>query len=225
MPWVLARPQEAAVIGHLVSYAQSLRDGRVNRRDGLVLWRTHATIVWNVSGTLVARRLDGRRSFSLQVAEDSGATLRFPSTGCWRLRLRGATVVARVVAPPRVLGCDATPVETPGASVFARPRSSGIRGGWGPWWTARRGALLYTHGHHVAGGMNMKVLWRVTGDAADSLELVGTRLDGNGSFRQEFVYAPGLYPSIVDVPAAGCWAFRLRTGRLAGVIVVQAIDG
>jgi hypothetical protein len=43
--------------------------------------------------------------------------------------------------------------------------------------------------------------------------------------RQEFVYAPGLYPSIVDVPAAGCWLLRLRTGRLSGAIVVRAIDG
>jgi hypothetical protein len=33
-----------------------------------------------------------------------------------------------------------------------------------------------------------------------------------------------VYPSTVDVPAPGCWLFRLRTGRLAGAIVVRAID-
>jgi hypothetical protein len=35
----------------------------------------------------------------------------------------------------------------------------------------------------------------------------------------------GVYPSIVDVPAAGCWLLRLRTGSLAGVIVVRAYNG
>jgi hypothetical protein len=229
-PWVLARPHGPAIAGFLVTYSPSLRDGRVNRSGGVVLWTAGSQIVWTVSGSGRARRLDGRRSFSFEVKADAVSELRFPSAGCWRLTIhasRGtASIVARVVRARATDRCDATPIER--AGVFARPRSSGIRGGWGPWRTADGGALLYTHGRHVAGGMNMKVLWRVAGDASratDSLELVGARLDGAGSFRQEFVYAPGLYPSIVDVPTSGCWLLRLRTGRHAGAIVVRAIDG
>ena len=73
----------------------------------------------------------------------------------------------------------------------------------------------------------MKVLWSVRRNWGPSLELVGTRLDGDGSFRQEFPMAispAGVFPSTVDVPEAGCWLFRLRTGRLAGVLVVRAVD-
>jgi hypothetical protein len=229
-PWVLARPQEPGIVGFLPTYWESLRDSRVNRRSGLVVWTSDTKIVWTRSGSGSARRLDGRGSFRFATTADAVVELRFPSAGCWRLTVATpqgtASLVARVVRSPTKSRCDATPLES--GHAYARPRSSGIRGGWGPWRTAKGGALLYTHGHHVAGGMNMKVLWRVAGDArdaGDSLELVGTRLDASGSFRQEFVYAPGLYPSIVDVPAAGCWLLRLRTGRLAGVIVVRAVDG
>lgn len=73
----------------------------------------------------------------------------------------------------------------------------------------------------------MKVPWWVRRNWGGSLELVGTRLDAVDSFRQEFPMAlspEGVFPSIVDVPAAGCWLFRLRTARLAGVLVVRAID-
>ncbi len=178
-PWILARPAARGVLGFVVSYPQSLRDRRVNRSDGLVLWT------------------------------------------CWQLRLGQATAVVRVVPRPTTLGCDATLLRTAGA--FARPLSSGIRGGWGPWRTPKGGALLYTHGH--GGGWNMKVLWRVLRHSDPGLTLTGIRLDGDGSFSQTFgMVFQGVFPSTVDVPAAGCWLFRLRTARLAGVLVVQAID-
>jgi hypothetical protein len=73
----------------------------------------------------------------------------------------------------------------------------------------------------------MKVPWWID-RGGPSLELAGTRLDARGSFRQEFPEAlspKGVYPSNVDIPAAGCWLLRLRTGRLAGVIVVRAYNG
>jgi hypothetical protein len=220
-PWVLATPGSAGVIGLLVSYPPTLREGRVNGSDGLVLRRTGARIVWTVRGSLVARRLDGRGVFRAPLYQ----RLRFPSAGCWRLtirhRLGTATVVARVVTNPLRLGCDATKLES--GSAFARPRSSGIRGGW-PWQTSGP-AQLTTHGHD--GDRNMKVLWSVRRNWGASLELVGTRLDARGTFKQEFPMAVspvGFFPSTVDVPAAGCWLFRLRTGRLAGVLVVRAVD-
>jgi hypothetical protein len=51
-----------------------------------------------------------------------------------------------------------------------------------------------------------------------------------GLFDQQFSIVDGgardraVFPSTVDVPAAGCWLFRLRTGRQAGVLVVRAVD-
>jgi len=228
MPWVLAQPSAPGIFVFVVSYPQMLLDPDVNRSDGLVLWTDGARLVWNRSGILVAQRLDGPGSFrvGLNATEDGDvAEPRFPSAGCWRLSLRigssSVRVIARVVSLPSNLGCAATPLKNGWA--LPRPRSSGIRGGW-PWQTTGP-ASLSTHGH--AGDLNMKVLWSVRRKWGRSLELVGTRLDGVGSFRQEFPMAlppEGVFPSIVDVPAAGCWLFRLRTARLAGVLVVRAID-
>jgi hypothetical protein len=228
---VLGRPASADLIGALVRYPASLRDPRVNRSDGLVLWRLGAEIAWYRLGTLRAQRLDGRGSFS--VREDGGGRtqLRFPSTGCWRLTLwnnsgfgsKIASVVARVMDVPKKLGCAATPID--GNWARARPRSSGIRGGWGPWLTPSGGLQLYTHGH--GGGLNMKVPWWVNGKGGESLSLDGLRLDAAGTFHQEFAMAEspqGVFPSIVDVPAPGCWLLRLRTAGLAGALVVRAVD-
>jgi hypothetical protein len=228
-PWVLPKPASSGLLGALVKYPGSLRDGRVNSSDGLVLWRVGASIAWNRPGRLVARRLDGPGSFSARPEVSSGAdisTLRFPSAGCWRLTLRNvsgfgsniASVVARVVDVPKKLGCDVTVLEN--GQAFARPRSSGIRGGW-PWFST---AQLTTHGHD--GDRNMKVPWWVD-KGGGSIELVGTRLDAVGRFRQVFPMAlspHGVYPSIVDIPAAGCWMLRLRTGKLAGALIVRAVD-
>jgi hypothetical protein len=218
-PWVLARPIAPGIAGSLPDYLQSLRDARVNRSDGLVLWTRGTRIVWNQTGVVRAQRLDGPGRFTV------GSLLRFPATGCWRLTVRGdrgmASVVARVVAPPNTLRCAATLLRR--GSAYARPHSSGIRGGW-PWQTSGP-ATLTTHGHD--GDRNMKVLWRVSRKSGGWLTLTGTRLDGQGSFEQEFPMAlgmDGVFPSTVDIPAAGCWLLRLRTGDAGGVLVVRAVD-
>jgi hypothetical protein len=227
-PWVVGQPVSAGLLGAVVSYPRSLRDPRVNRSDGLVLWRLGGELAWNQPGKLRARRLNGRGSFELPLEGDGRTMLRFPSTGCWRLTLwnisgfgsKIASVVARVVEVPKQLRCGATVLEDGWAK--ARPRSSGIKGGW-PWILAGP-AQLTTHGHD--GDKNMKVPWWID-RGGPSLELVGTRLDAVGTFRQSFPEAlspKGVYPSIVDIPAAGCWLLRLRTGRLAGVLVVRAVD-
>jgi hypothetical protein len=222
-PWVRARPAALGLFGSLVAYPGTLRDPRVNRSDGLVLRRSGAQVFWSRSGTLVARRLDGRGAFRTPlVATSHGAlsSLRFPSTGCWRLTVGGGSVVAKVVTPPKQLACAATILEE--GQAFARPRSSGIRGGW-PWQSSGP-AQLTTHGRD--GDRNMKVPWWIA-NGGGSLELVGTRLDAAGAFGQLFQIAGSpdrVYPSIVDVPAAGCWLLRLRTARLAGVLVVRAVD-
>jgi hypothetical protein len=90
---------------------------------------------------------------------------------------------------------------------------------------------MYTHGVGPR-ATYAKVAWWVRRDWGTTLELTGIRLDAEGSFRQEFPIArgqfgrqhPAVFPSTVDVPEAGCWLFRLRTGRLAGALVVRAVD-
>src|SRR2546423_1162912 len=154
----------------LPTYVRSLRDGRVNGSDGLVLWRTGAVIAWDEPGTVVAHRLDGRGAFR------AGA-LRFPSVGCWRLTRGNTSVVALVVATPRKLGCAITVLRN--GSAYARPHASGIRGAW-PWLSV---AQLTTHGHD--GDRNMKIPWWVHRGGDPTLEPAGERLDGGGSFRQE----------------------------------------
>lgn len=228
LPWVLARPQALAVAAFLPSYARSLRDGRVNRSDGLVLWQRGERVVWNVRGLVVAQRLDGPGRFT---ARGPSVRLAFPSPGCWRLTVRGASVTARVVATPVALGCDATPAPER-QLVPVRPRQAGIAAGW-TWRTEQGGLLMYTHGQGPD-DINAKVLWwgrRRT--VADSLHLTGIRLDAPGRFRQTFQPAgttgapPGYavpYPSTVVVPRPGCWLFRLRTAQAAGVLVVEARD-
>jgi hypothetical protein len=221
-----------------------LRDAGVNRSDGLVLWKRGEKIVWSVPGTsskmtVFARRLGGRETFRIPLSAGANGLLsspRFPSAGCWRLTLRGedasaANVVARVIARPRTLACNATPVEEASLAV-ARPRSAGISGAW-TWRTSDDAALMYTRGVGP-GDLSAKVPWWIRRKWGPSLKLTGVRLDGDGRFRQEFQMAgdpssrphgyQAVFPSIVNVPSAGCWLFRLRTASLAGVLVVRAIN-
>jgi hypothetical protein len=234
-PWVLATPQTAAVLGFLPMYPHMLRDGRVNRADGLVLWQSGTRIVWiSPSGTPVVtgRPFGGGRSVRIT------STTRFPATGCWELTARAggrtARVVARVVQAPKRLACAATRLDPASRFALARPRSAGIAGGWNwGWTTPDGGALMYTHGRGP-GTSNAKVPWWVRRKPGNVLGLQGRRLDAPGTFSQSFPAARGfsshppgylaVFPSTVDVPNAGCWLFRLRTGQLAGVLVVRAID-
>jgi hypothetical protein len=70
---------------------------------------------------------------------------------------------------------------------------------------------------HHDGDRNMKVLlWRVRRNGGPLLQFAGTRLDAEGSFRQEFVMAlPETYPWTVVIPAAGagCCDFARPSSR------------
>ncbi len=228
----------------LVSYVPTLRDARVNRSGGLVLWTRGEQIVWKVIGSavrpsLVARQVGAGRTLTvpLQVgARGLLSALRFPAAGCWRLTLRtihgAASVVALVVPRPAKPACDSTPVGATGLAVV-RPTTAGIVGLW-TWFTSTNEALIYTHGV-APKDVPTKVPWWIRRGWGARLHLTGIRLDARGQFRQAFWQAgePGrgprgyqaMFPSVVKVPSAGCWLFTLRTGRLAGILVVRAIDG
>jgi hypothetical protein len=243
LPWVQARPDRAFVMGLLLSYSQTLRDARVSRSDGLVLWMRGEKILWkavgsSIGGTAVARQVGARRSFKIPLRSTSRgvvSALRFPAAGCWRLTLRtrrgAASAVALVVPRPATLGCDATPVGPTGLAGV-RPTTAGIAGLW-TWFTSANEALIYTHGV-APKEVPTKVPWWIRHGWGARLHLTGIRLDTRGQFRQAFWQAGeagtrpegyrAMFPSIVKVPSAGCWLFTLRTGRVAGILVVRAVD-
>lgn len=144
--------------------------------------------------------------------------------------------------------CDATRVHyTPHAGsgaglapypwIAASPTSAGVVGhlfyytAVRAWMRAQApGLQIYTGGQTPNGRASMKVLWdfpRVR--TALPVQLRGERLDRSGSFAQVLSPAgptrrgPTQYPSIVDVPAPGCWRLTLTTGTTVGRITVLAV--
>lgn len=94
-------------------------------------------------------------------------------------------------------------------------------GAAGPWQT-RTDRLLITPG----GGTSLyatKILWHVRGGSR-LITISGQRLDGLGHFRQRFSAKGGYYPSIVDVPSAGCWRVTVRSGRHSGRFAFLALS-
>jgi hypothetical protein len=72
-----------------------------------------------------------------------------------------------------------------------------------------------------------KILWFTRGKASSRLLLVGRRLDGPGTFRhtEDAASSPsGTFPSIIELPSAGCWRLTLKTGRVIATVVVQAVE-
>jgi hypothetical protein len=82
--------------------------------------------------------------------------------------------------------------------------------------------VIYTHGGTST--FSTKILW-APAHPGSRATLSGKRLDGAGTFKQRLGPASGgLFPSIVSVPAAGCWKLTLRTGKSRATIVVSAVD-
>jgi hypothetical protein len=92
---------------------------------------------------------------------------------------------------------------------------------------------LWTGGVAPAGGSAMKVLWIVRNPhAAIDLVVRGQKIGGRRSFvvaRGGIVHdastapAEGFeYPSIVNIPSAGCWRLTVRSGAVVGSLIVAA---
>lgn len=69
-----------------------------------------------------------------------------------------------------------------------------------------------------------KILWIAQGDSGRMLAVDGRRLDQAGSFNQREAAAGPGFPSIIDIPAPGCWRLTLKTGSLVGSLVVKAVN-
>jgi hypothetical protein len=86
---------------------------------------------------------------------------------------------------------------------------------------------IYTGGE-LPGGGSTKILWAVRPVSSSQIVISGRRLDGPGTFQQQFRAASAtegtVFPSIVNVPSAGCWLITVRNGRVTGRFAVAAID-
>ena len=138
--------------------------------------------------------------------------------------------MAPLLAAAALLGCPASTVHY-GPSSFGTPwvRSGAITGNVfaysGPMLMDGRvngadGLVLYTHGG--TGNPAMKVLWTMR-RASAGLTVRGARLDAPGAFTQRFAGGREV-PSIVKIPAAGCWRLALLAGKARASFVVSAVD-
>jgi hypothetical protein len=74
----------------------------------------------------------------------------------------------------------------------------------------------------------MKILWQTHRSGGVLLHLQGHRLDGAGSFSEELSPTASnarQFPSIVNVPTAGCWRLTLASGTTTGHVTVIAVPG
>lgn len=84
------------------------------------------------------------------------------------------------------------------------------------------GTVIYTGGGTSV--FSTKILWVAQRSSARAV-VTGRRLDGSGRFTQRLSRAGGgQFPSIIRVPAAGCWNLNVRSGRSHASIVVRAIE-
>jgi hypothetical protein len=235
--------------GRLYSYDETLGDGRVREAPGLVDYAGRPNKIawlprrWSGTGPALAvegRRLDGPGSFRARYRRalspqfyPSAVTL--PTAGCWRLTLR--TGVLRwalhvlAVEPPEGALCETTAVRdgpNPVDPFFTRwvgatPGTSGISGAFSLFVPGYEGAVTYAGGRWPSGA-NTKVLWLVKG-AGGSLRISGIRLDSVETFEQTVtaVNPSYAYPSILVIPAPGCWLLKIRGGGGGGVIVLRAL--
>src|SRR6266542_3703052 len=189
------------------------------------------------------RAFTGHGSFSQRLRAVPGkqfpSQLTVPAVGCWRLTLRSgrlsASVVVEAIAPPSGPRCDPTPVfrRTQPHPRFglitwmqATPRTDGVAAilfvSVVP---GADSAVIYAGGRALE-GWNTKFLWW-SPHPGPGLTIIGRRVDGVGRFQQKFGSASAdegiVFPSIVEIPTAGCWATTVQTGRTAGLIVFQAV--
>lgn len=227
-------------------------DGRVNASDGVVLYTRGGTgnpamkVLWTLRGgsglfTVFGTRLDASGSFTQRFTGHGQvpSIVKIPVAGCWRLSVRsgsrrGAFVVRAVDAPadsfcePSVVFRHTTPHPRFGdvAWMPTTPRSNGIAAvRFVSTLPGADRAVVYAGGL-APEGWSTKFLWW-SPQPAGGVALDGWRLDGLGTFRQSFPAAASddgtVYPSIVEIPTAGCWAVRVTIGPRTGLAVFNAV--
>ncbi len=165
--------------------------------------------------------------------------VKIPDAGCWRLSLKAgrlrATVLVRAVERPGEPVCAPTAVfrHTPHPRfgditwMPVTPRSTGIAAVlFVSVVPGAERAVIYAGGR-APEGWNTKFLWW-SPKPGGRFELKGRRMDAVGQFTQSESGAWNddmgtIFPSIVEIPTAGCWAVTVSTGGRAGLVVFQAV--
>jgi hypothetical protein len=88
---------------------------------------------------------------------------------------------------------------------------------------------MYSGGESPDGRLTMKILWELHRDNAPHvLDVLATRVDRPGSSSQQLPPTssdPSQFPSIIDIPTAGCWRLTLKTGATTGHVVIDVVAG
>jgi hypothetical protein len=198
------------------------------------------------SAVVTGQQLDGSGRFTQNLSRAGGgefpSIIQVPTAGCWKLSVRSgrsrASIVVQAIDPPGVFSCDSTPVlrESPspiGGNIpwlRATPRAAGITGTiFYPLPSDAAGATIYPN-KQAPDNANTKILWKVPEKTAGSvLSVRAQRLDSAAAVPlQDFPSArdsfPGTsFPSGIDVSSTGCWLLIVRSGKAAGVVVVNSI--
>ena len=117
-------------------------------------------------------------------------------------------------APPDVPWIVATPKSAHiiGFLFFVPPGATG------------QDALMRTGGRGP-NGRSDKILWYITrGRPTRTLTITGKNLSSSDSMRQTFPVASSGYPSILDIPTAGCWKLTIRSGKIRGHVTFQVLS-
>jgi hypothetical protein len=77
-------------------------------------------------------------------------------------------------------------------------------------------------------GRTTKILWSINNpNRSTALEITGKKLSaGHETFQQMFPMAAfpgGDYPSIVNVPAPGCWQLQIKSGTVAATVTFWVV--
>lgn len=195
---------------------------------------------------VTGRQLDGTGRFTQQLRRAGGgrfpSIIRVPSVGCWKLSVRSghsrANIVVQAIDPPEAFSCDSTPLIRDRPSPIggnipwlrATPRPAGITGTiFYPLPPGAAAAAIYPN-ERAPSNASTKILWKAPRKTAGNvLGVRAQRLDAVAAVPpQKFPLAgdsfPGAsFPSIVDVSSTGCWLLTLRSGKAAGVVVVDSI--
>jgi hypothetical protein len=92
----------------------------------------------------------------------------------------------------------------------------------GPWRSERQRAIVATRGGGP--GFGTKILRHVQGGYGRVI-VSGSRLDGDGRFRQSYEAIPGGYlPSYLIVPSAGCWRVTVSSAGRRASFAFRAVD-
>jgi hypothetical protein len=86
------------------------------------------------------------------------------------------------------------------------------------------GVVIFTHGRTPEGGAT-SIIWVPERNAGRFIFFRGRRLDGPGTFRQRSSFgSAGTYPSVLRIPAPGCWRVTLRSQNLLAHVTFRAYD-